>query len=85
MAHDDCPSSRWYSPGRQPSHMLFAPVDMLPAAHGDGVVAPAAHDDPAGQSVQSFFVEASVLPLYVPAGQSKAADAPFSQYEPAMH
>ena len=85
MTHDVSPADGWYSLVPHPTQLPLPAPDTLAGSHCTGVVVPAVHAAPAGQSAQSPCDVAPAVPFQVPAGQSSAADARSSQYAPAGH
>lgn len=75
-----------YSPPAHGKHDGWPVVALIvPGEHGAGAVEPAAHAEPAGQSVQSVCSSLSVAFEKRPPGQISGASAPTLQYEPATH
>jgi len=50
-----------------------------PAGHGEGVVAPAPHHEPAGHAAHAAALVAFTVALYVPAAHCVGVDEPATQ------
>ena len=80
--HCACRATDWNRPAVQRLHTVLSAAATLPASHAVGTAEPVAHADPSGQLAQSAALVRSVALPYVPAAQSKAAEAPSAQYAP---
>ena len=84
--HDVSPLASWYFPAEHRAHTLTRSLGvMVPGAQTAGAVAPAAHADPAGQSVQSLWAVPPDEPRNVPAAHDLIELAPAGQTEPGGH
>ena len=85
-SHAVVPGRAWNLPATQSVHSFWPATGCtVPGLHGLCVSEPVEHDEPAGQAVHWPSLPRPDVLLNDPSLHGSGADAPASQYEPAVH